>query len=236
MSGSSPSDAHPRVSVVIPNYNGAAWLPGCLDALAAQTFEDYEILLVDNGSTDHSVPLLRERYAHVQLIPLERNRGFAEAVNIGSRAARGQYVALLNTDTVAKPDWLAALVRALDRSPATTAAVASKMLSLDNPGCIDDAGDALSWTGAAEKRGHGEPAYKFLHRDEVFSVCATRPTGRAPARWRGGISLWRSLSRHIGTCMTRSPVERRVHPPTVSAFSGVGFVFFRVFHPLDSRS
>lgn len=172
MSGSSPSDAHPRVSVVIPNYNGAAWLPGCLDALAAQTFADYKILLVDNGSTDHSVPLLRESYAHVQLIALKRNIGFAAAVNLGIRAAPSQYVALLNTDTVAKPDWLAALVRALDQSPAATGAVASKMLSLDDPGRIDDAGDVLSWTGAAEKLGHGEPAQKFSRRDEVFSVCA----------------------------------------------------------------
>jgi GT2 family glycosyltransferase len=160
------------VSVVIPNLNGARWLPGCLDALASQTFQDHEVLLVDNGSTDASVPLLRERYGHVQLITLARNTGFAAAVNVGIRAARGEYVALLNTDTVAEPDWLAALVRALDQSPANTGAVASKMLSLDNPSCIDDAGDALSWTGAAEKRGHGEPARRFTQSDEVFSVCA----------------------------------------------------------------
>lgn len=172
MSGSSPSAARPRVSVVIPNYNGAGWLPGCLDALAAQTFRNSEVLLVDNGSTDPSRPLLRERYAHVRLIALARNTGFAAAVNIGIRAARGEYVALLNTDTVARPDWLAALVQALDQSPADTGAVASRMLSLDDPSRIDDAGDALSWTGAAEKLGHGEPASKFTHRGEVFSVCA----------------------------------------------------------------
>jgi len=172
MSGSSPDAARPRVSVVIPNHNGTRWLPGCLDALAAQTFRDREVLLVDNGSTDGSVDLLRERYPDVRLVALERNTGFAPAVNLGIRAARGEYVALLNTDTVVRPDWLAALVRALDQSPAETGAVASKMLSLDDPGRIDDAGDALSWTGAAEKLGHGEPAHRFTQRGEVFSVCA----------------------------------------------------------------
>src|SRR5262249_39310360 len=94
------------------------------------------------------------------------------AVNLGIRAARGEYVALLNTDTVARPDWLAALVRALDESPPETGAVASKMLSLDDASRIDDAGDALARTGAAENRGHGEPAHRFTRRDEVFSVCA----------------------------------------------------------------
>jgi GT2 family glycosyltransferase len=172
MSGSSADAAPPRVSVVIPNLNGVRWLPGCLDALAAQTFRDREVLLVDNGSTDGSVALLRERYPHVRLVTLERNTGFAPAVNLGIQATRGEYVALLNTDTVPRPDWLAALVRALDQSPPETGAVASKMLSLDDASRIDDAGDALAWTGAAEKRGHGEPAHRFTQRDEVFSVCA----------------------------------------------------------------
>jgi GT2 family glycosyltransferase len=158
--------------VVIPNCNGAAWLPGCLEALAAQTFEDYEVLVVDNGSTDQSVSFLRKSHGHVRLILFERNHGFAAAVNAGIAAARGEYVALLNTDTIAGPDWLAALVRVLDGSPETTGAVASKMLSLDDPDCLDDAGDALSWTGAAEKLGHGERAQGFTYRDEVFSVCA----------------------------------------------------------------
>ena len=103
MSGSCPSAVPPRVSVVIPNYNGAGWLPRCLDALAAQTFQDKEVLVVDNGSTDGSVSLLRERYAHVRLIALARNTGFAAAVNTGIRTTRGEYVALLNTDTVARP-------------------------------------------------------------------------------------------------------------------------------------
>ena len=171
MNASSP-DAPPRVSVVIPNYNGAAWLPGCLDALAGQTFRDYETLVVDDASVDDSLSLLAQHYPGVRVLELKTRTGFAAGVNAGIRAARGEYIALLNTDTVVRPAWLAALVHALDGCSADTGAVASKMLSMDDPEVVDDAGDALSWSGAAEKVGHGEPAANFVQRREVFSVSA----------------------------------------------------------------
>ena len=169
MTASSPS---PRVSVVIPNYNGAAWLPNCLDGLAGQEYRDFEVILVDDGSIDHSVALVRDRYPDVRLIALDENTGFATAVNRGIAAARGEYVALLNNDTVPKRGWLAALVRLVDESPPEVGAIASKMLRLDDPDRVDDAGDALSWTGDARKEGHGQPAADFTKEREVFSVCA----------------------------------------------------------------
>lgn len=171
MSASSRND-NPRVSVVIPNYNGVGWLPGCLDALAGQTFEDFEVLVVDNGSTDDSVGLLQEKYGHVRVITLDRPAGFAAAVNAGIGDARGEYVALLNNDTVVRPGWLGALVATLDESPPDVAAVSSKMLMLEDPARIDDAGDTLSWSGGAAKIGHGEPADTITEPYEVFSVCA----------------------------------------------------------------
>jgi GT2 family glycosyltransferase len=168
----------PRVSVVIPNCNGAAWLPGCLDGLNGQEFRDFEVIVVDNGSTDDSLEVARERRPDVRLTSNRLNLGFARAVNIGIRAARGEYVALLNNDTVARPPWLGALVAALDESGPDVGAVASKMLRMDDPDVVDDAGDALSWTGAAQKMGHGRPAAEFATRREVF----------APS---GGASLYR---------------------------------------------
>jgi len=172
MSASSASVHAPNVLVVIPNHNGAVWLPGCLEGLASQTYRDFEVILVDNGSTDDSVVLVRNRYPDVQVIALEHNTGFATAVNRGIGIARGQYVALLNNDAVAKPDWLAALVELADASPTEVGAIASKMLRMDDPDRVDDAGDALSWTGAAQKLGHQQPAKNFVERTEVFSVCA----------------------------------------------------------------
>jgi hypothetical protein len=168
----SSSPADPRVAVVIPNSNGAAWLPGCLDALGAQTFGDHEVILVDNGSDDGSAALVRDRYPQVRVLGLPDRAGFAAAVNTGIGAARGEYVAMLNNDTVARPGWLAALVKTLDESAPEIGAVASKMLSLDDPHLIDDAGDTLSWSSGAAKIGFGEQASGYTDPYEVFSVCA----------------------------------------------------------------
>ncbi len=178
MTASSPENGPPRVSVIVPNYNGATWLPGCLAGLAEQEYADFETVLVDNGSADGSRDLARRLRPDLRLVTLEGNNGFAAAVNAGTRAARGEYLALLNTDTVARPRWLGSLVRALDDSPSDVGAVASKMLRMEDPDTVDDAGDALSWTGAAEKVGHGRPATEFVERREVF----------APS---GGASLYR---------------------------------------------
>lgn len=161
-----------NVSVVIPNFNGSAWLPGCLDALAAQTYGDFEIILVDNGSTDDSLRLVAERYPQVRVLGFGANVGFAAACNTGIRAANGEMIALLNNDTLARPGWLAALVDALGAAPSTVGGVTSKMLRMDDPAQIDDAGDTLSWHGFAHKRGHGQPADHFTEAEAVFAPCA----------------------------------------------------------------
>ena len=162
----------PDIAVVIPNLNGARWLPGCLDALAHQSLPSSETVVVDNGSTDESLPLLRSRYPHVRIIELKTNTGFAAAVNAGIRSTRAPWVALLNTDTRAAPDWLAELAKALAASDEKVGAVAGLMRWMENPDLVENAGDELSWQGAAEKRGHGEPVENFLQPGEVFSCCA----------------------------------------------------------------
>jgi GT2 family glycosyltransferase len=166
------------VSVVIPNLNGRTWLPGCLEALDNQEYRDFRTTVVDNGSTDGSAALVREGHPGVELICLERNQGFAAAVNTGTRSSRSEYVALLNTDTVARPSWLGTLVRTLDALPPGVGAVAPKMLRMADPDTVDDAGNALSWTGAAQKLGHRQPSSRFVELQEVFAVS-------------GGASLYR---------------------------------------------
>ena len=106
------------ISVIIPNWNGAPHLPGCLIALRGQTFRDFEILVVDNASQDSSLELLARDYAEARVIRLDRNYGFAGACNAGLREGRGEFLALLNTDTEAAPDWLAEVVAAFGRHPA----------------------------------------------------------------------------------------------------------------------
>lgn len=118
------------ISVIIPNWNGAAHLPTCLAALHAQTDRDFEVLVVDNNSTDESLRLLGARYATVRVIALPHNAGFTGACNAGLAAAYGSILALLNNDTAAAPDWLAELRAAFARHP-HAGSVASRMLLFD---------------------------------------------------------------------------------------------------------
>lgn len=128
--------------------------------------------MVDNGSTDNSVAFVKENYPEVEILPFTQNRGFAAAVNAGIHLAETEYIVLLNPDTVPQPDWLANLVKAITASPSEVGALASKMLSLNNPHLMDDAGDTLSWYGSARKRGVGQPAHHYSEAVEVFSTCA----------------------------------------------------------------
>lgn len=164
--------AEARVTVVVPIWNSARWLPGCLDALRRQSFRGFRLVVVDDGSTDGGAEIVRARWPEAEVVAFADNRGFARAVNAGIARATTPYVALLNADTRPEEGWLGALVARLDAGAEEIGAVASLMLRLDDPTRVDDAGDLLSWYGAARKRGHGEPAARFAEPVEVFSACA----------------------------------------------------------------
>jgi len=166
------TDLSHKVSVVIPNWNGMAWLPDCLQALQQQSCSKFSIVIVDNGSTDQSVAYLREQHPDIQLICFASNRGFAAAVNAGIQAGDSEYVALLNTDTKVQPDWLQELVAKMDDSDPMIGALSSCMVSMDNPQIMDDAGDYLTWHAAAFKWGHNQPVNLFSEVTEIFSPCA----------------------------------------------------------------
>lgn len=159
-------------SIIIPNWNGMKWLPGCLAALQDQGRRDFEVIIVDNGSSDGSVPFIRESYPGVTVIELERNFGFSIAVNAGIRAAKGRYIILLNNDTLPEKEWLSALLLVVERSPSGVGSLASHMVSMDNPAYTDDAGDLLDWRGFATKRGHETPVSLWTTPGPVFSACA----------------------------------------------------------------
>ena len=163
------SSSTPKVSIVIPTWNTRRWLPGCLDSLQNQTYQDFKIILVDNASEDDSVAFVRENYPTVEILTFAENRGFAPAVNAGIQHSQSEFIALLNVDTKARPTWLENLVKVIEDSPAEVGCVASKMLSMENPEVIDDAGNSLSWYGSAGKRGNGEPASCYTSMEEVFS-------------------------------------------------------------------
>jgi GT2 family glycosyltransferase len=147
--------ATPTVSVIIVNWNGKHLLVDCLDSLRAQTFRDFEVVLVDNGSTDGSADFVRQNYPEIVLVALSENRGFAGGNNAGITASRGHFIALLNNDTRTDRDWLAELVNAAISSP-DVGMWASKILSYDAPTEIDNTGLLLYWDGLARGRGRME--------------------------------------------------------------------------------
>ncbi len=166
------TDVTHGISVVIPNWNGLEWLPGCLASVAAQDRVADEVIVVDNGSSDGSVAYLRREHPQVRVIALADNTGFAHAANRGIAAAVGVLVALINTDVVLEPDWLGRMAAACARD-ADTAAVACKMLSLADPASIYDAGDVLRRDGACEQRGRfARDDGRYDESGEVFGACA----------------------------------------------------------------
>ena len=160
-----------RFSVVIPNWNGLRFLKTCLDALRAQTFDDVEVILVDNASSDGSQGFVRTEYPHINLIELESNLGFTGACNIGMEAATGAYIALLNNDTEVQTDWVAQVVKAFLDHP-DAGIIASKMLLFDQRDRFHTAGDFFTIDGRAGNRGAWEKDLGQYDRgDYVFSAC-----------------------------------------------------------------
>jgi GT2 family glycosyltransferase len=161
-----------RVAVLVPNWNGAHWLSACLDSVAVQTRPADEVLVVDNGSGDGSLELLRRHYPHVRVIAHEHNLGFAAAANRGLAETTADAVALINTDVVLDPSWLERTEVALvaDRR---CASVACKMVDMEDPGRVYDAGDVLRRDGVCEQRGRfGLADGRFDEPEEIFGACA----------------------------------------------------------------
>ena len=148
-----------KVTVIIPNYNGIKFIKECLESLLCQVENtpEYGILMVDNGSVDGSLELVREQFPMVTVIALSENTGFCHAVNVGIEAAETPYVILLNNDTKADPSFVKNLTAALTERP-TAFSVSAKMLMWDNSQLIDDAGDRYCALGWAYSRGTGKHA------------------------------------------------------------------------------
>jgi GT2 family glycosyltransferase len=161
----------PAVSIVIPNWNGVGHLPTCLESLRRQSFQDFEVIVADNGSTDGSLALLSRDYPEVQVLDLGENRGFAGACNAGMQAARGAFIALLNNDTEVDPRWLAEVVAAFERHP-EAGMVASKMLLFDRRDVFHTAGDFYRVDGLPGNRGVWQrDEGQYDEEEYVFGAC-----------------------------------------------------------------
>jgi GT2 family glycosyltransferase len=142
----------PKYSIIVVNYNGGALVLRCLESVFQHT-SDFELILVDNDSSDQSALIAATRFPQITLLKNERNLGFAKANNLGLKRARGDWIVLLNPDTVVTRDWLDVLVKCA--------------------GSSTEVGHVFDFrTGYSSDRGSGEPDLgQYDHEEEVPSCC-----------------------------------------------------------------
>ncbi|KGG79808.1 glycosyl transferase family 2 [Caloranaerobacter azorensis H53214] len=161
------------ISIVIPNYNGEKFLKDCLQSISIQSFKNFDVIIVDNASTDNSIDII-EKYKSILDICLIRNSenlGFAKAVNIGIKHSIKEYVFLLNNDVILKPNTLEEIYNSIRRDEKIFS-VQSKMIQYYNNEKIDDAGDEYTILGWAYQTGNNRSSKLYIQSREIFSSCA----------------------------------------------------------------
>lgn len=164
------TEAGPEITVIVVNYNGGDWLRACLKSLAQQTFRNFETILVDNASVDGSLDRLVEKPERLTIMRESVNHGFARGNNIAARRAKGRWIALLNPDAEAAPDWLENLLRAVRERP-THRMVASLQIATHNENVLDGAGDCYLAYGYAWRGGFGRSVKETPPPGECFAPC-----------------------------------------------------------------
>jgi GT2 family glycosyltransferase len=162
-----------KASIVIPNYNGQKYLRDCIDSLYCIDFprENYEIIVVDNASSDSSCELILSMYPDVMLIKAERNLGFASGCNLGIKNSSGECIVLLNNDTVVDTNWLKELVTVADGDK-DVAIVGSKLLFKENPDRIQNAMSYITTRGDGGDLGSHQPdENQYDTTREGMAVC-----------------------------------------------------------------
>lgn len=160
-----------KTTVIIPNYNGKEYLRQCLVSLAQCVPHDFHTIVVDNGSTDGSVELLKEEFPYVEAVYLSENTGFAPAVNRGLERTKTPYGLLLNNDTTVEPDFVQKMEKAMEMHKEAFS-VSAKMVMMQDKTLLDGAGDLYCALGWAFALGKGKKADVFYTKPaRIFSSC-----------------------------------------------------------------
>ena len=159
----------PRVSVIVVNTNERHYLAKCLPSLLAQEYPDYEVLVVDNASSDGSISFMAQSFPSVKLIRNDENLGYTGASNAGVRQATGHYVAILNPDTQVEREWLAEIIPLLE-ADAEVGLATPKIVLMDDPQRINTCGNDLHFTGLTLCRGLGAQRDAYRKVEEVSAV------------------------------------------------------------------
>ncbi len=134
----------PKVSIIIVNYNGKELLQKCLDSLLKVNYDNFEIILVDNNSTDGTVEFITKNYPSLIIIKLDSNKGFAEPNNVAAKISKGKYLLFLNNDTVVTPNFISEMVKVMETDKKI--AICQSLL-LKPDGSVDSSGDFIDHLG-----------------------------------------------------------------------------------------
>lgn len=160
-----------KTTVIIPNFNGKEYLRQCLLSLAKCQPSDFHTIVVDNGSTDGSVELLKEEFPQIETVLLSENTGFAPAVNIGLERTKTSFALLLNNDTTVEPDFVKQMEDALAQRK-NAFSISAKMVMMQDHTLLDGAGDLYCALGWAFALGKGKKAAEYYTKPaRIFSSC-----------------------------------------------------------------
>jgi len=174
-----------QASIIIVNWNGKHLLKECLDSVFSQSYKDFEVILVDNGSTDGSVEFVKKNYPQVKIVQNKSDVGYARGCNVGVKAATSDIVVLLNNDTQVEKDWLANLIAPLERD-SSIGAVGSKLIFYDKRDYINSVGTFVSVFGFSGSLGDWRPREEYSKEMELFAPCG------------GAVAIRRKLYLEIG--------------------------------------
>lgn len=230
-------------SIIIPNWNGLHHLKVCLQALCKQQFEQFEVILVDNNSTDGSQKFVKENYPEFQVIELKENQGFTGACNAGYAAAQGEIILLLNNDTEVEPEWLSAIVDAFQRYP-EAGIIASKILLFDQRDHFHTAGDFYRINGIPGNRGVWQKDIGQYDQEEfIFGACGGAAAYRrsliddigfldenfyfscedVDISWRAQLAGWKVL--YVPTAVVYHKLKASGGNKTASYYDGRNFLY-----------
>lgn len=163
------SGKNKSTSIVILSYNSREDLEECIPSLISQTRQDFEIIVVDNASIDGSEEFIRANYPEIKVVQTCKNLGYAAGNNAGFEVAEGEYIVVVNPDTVADPEWLAELINPFESDP-TIAATTSKILIYYQKDKINTCANTSHYTGLTFCRGLNKSASELDDYQPVGAV------------------------------------------------------------------
>lgn len=157
-------------TIITVTHNSARWLQRWRDALAAQTQQDFELIVLDNASRPEERPRQSDLPTGAHLIQSEENLGFSDGNNRAAREATSPYLVLLNPDAFPEPDWLSQLIALANKYPGA-AAIGSTQVSADAENVFDGTGDVMLASGLPYRSSFGKPRGETPPLGEVFAAC-----------------------------------------------------------------